>query len=243
MRIRSILPAFWESEDIAAMDWETRLVFIGLWSYVDDNGVGRDIERLIVADLFALEEDPRETLATVSRALQTLSTGGQITRYKAGSRRYLHVVKWDTYQRIDRPGKVRYPLPTCDDVKIRETLATVSRDTRDTLAPGEGEKGRRGEGKEPSSADADAAFEAFWALCPRKVGKDAAKKAWTKAAAKVAPLIISQGLRKHLPLWKVTEERFIPHPATWLNEGRWQDEVKMPVAVGYVRPSGMPEGW
>ncbi len=54
MRIRTIKPEFWTSEDVASMDWETRLVFLGLWSYVDDNGVGRDNEKLIVADLFPL---------------------------------------------------------------------------------------------------------------------------------------------------------------------------------------------
>ena len=67
MRIRSIRPEFWSSEDVASLDWDTRLIFTGLWCYVDDNGVGRDNEKLITADLFPLEEDPRETLARVSR--------------------------------------------------------------------------------------------------------------------------------------------------------------------------------
>ena len=41
MRIRSIKPEFWTSDDVAQHDWNTRLLFIGLWSYVDDNGVTR----------------------------------------------------------------------------------------------------------------------------------------------------------------------------------------------------------
>ena len=141
MRIRSILPAFWESEDVAAMEWDTRLVFIGLWSYVDDNGVGRDVEKLIVSDLFPLEDDPRETLATVSRALQHLSTNGQIDRYTVEGRPFLYVTKWELYQRIDRPGKQRYPLPTSDDAEARVTVATPSRLEKGRR--GEGEKGRR----------------------------------------------------------------------------------------------------
>jgi hypothetical protein len=44
MRIRAIKPEFWRSDDIDRLDWHTRLLFIGLWSYVDDNGVGRDRE-------------------------------------------------------------------------------------------------------------------------------------------------------------------------------------------------------
>ena len=147
MRIRSIIPKFYESEDVGNMDWAPRLVFIGLWSYVDDNGVGRDIGALIAADLFPfdLSRDSRDTLARVADSLQTLSAGGQITRYTVAGREYLFVNKWDEYQRIDRPAKARYPRPTTDDAEIRETVATPSRDPRDTPATGEGEKGRRGE--------------------------------------------------------------------------------------------------
>ena len=63
MRIRSIKPEFWRSDDIDCLDWPTRLLFIGLWSYVDDNGVGRDRESDIAADLFSgdLSRDPRDT--------------------------------------------------------------------------------------------------------------------------------------------------------------------------------------
>ena len=76
MRIRSIKPEFWTSQDIADLSWDERLLFVGLWSYVDDNGVGRDVEKLITADLFALEDDPRDTLAKVSGGLARLSEAG-----------------------------------------------------------------------------------------------------------------------------------------------------------------------
>lgn len=134
MRIRSIKPEFWTSEDIAALDWPTRLLFIGLWSYVDDNGVGRDNAKLIMADLFPLEDEPRDTLATVSRGLQALCDGGQIARYTVDGKPYLYVNAWESHQRIDRPNKPRYPAPTCGNAVPRDTLATVSRHPRDTLA-------------------------------------------------------------------------------------------------------------
>lgn len=144
MRIRSIKPEFWTSEDVAALDWPTRLLFIGLWSYVDDNGVGRDNVKLIKADLFPLEDDPRDTLATVSRGLQALSDGGQITRYTVDGRPFLYVNAWADHQRIDRPNKERYPLPTCENAVIRDSLATVSRHPREDSLPGAVEQGNRG---------------------------------------------------------------------------------------------------
>jgi len=143
MRIRSIKPEFWRSEDIGALNWDHRLLYIGLWSYVDDNGVGRDIDRLIVADLFALD-DPRDTLATVSRGLQTLFCRGQITRYEVADKPYLFINSWERHQRIDKPNKPRYPLPTCEDAVIREGLATVSRGSRETPSPGAVEQRSRG---------------------------------------------------------------------------------------------------
>jgi hypothetical protein len=148
VRIRSIKPEFWTSEDIAALDWETRLLFIGLWSYVDDNGVGRDVERLIVADLFPLEDDPRDTLARVSRGLQTLHARSLIARYTVAGRQFLHISTWDKHQRIDRPGKPRYPLPTCEDAVSRDMLATPSRDVRETPSPGAVEQWSRGTGEQ-----------------------------------------------------------------------------------------------
>ena len=144
MRIRSIKPEFWTSQDIADLSWDDRLLFVGLWSYVDDNGVGRDVEKLITADLFALEDDPRETLARVSRGLQKLSELGRITRYTIDGRPFIHITNWLKHQRIDKPAKERYPLPTCENAVIRGTLATVSRDPLDTVAPGTGEQRNRG---------------------------------------------------------------------------------------------------
>ena len=154
MRIRSIKPEFWRSQDIADLSVEDRLLFIGLWSYVDDNGVGKDVDALIAADLFALDlsRDPRETFARVSRGLQNLHEAGRITRYVVHGTPYLHVTNWGTHQRVDKPNKPRYPAPTCDDAVIRDTLATPSRDSRETPAPGTGEQGNRGTGEQGSSA-------------------------------------------------------------------------------------------
>ncbi len=148
MRIRTIKPEFWTSEDVASLPWEYRLLFIGLWSYVDDNGVGRDVDRLIASSLFPLEEDPRDTLATVSRGLIWLDGQGLITRYTVEGRPFLHITAWGKHQRIDKPNNKRYEPPTSENAVIRDTLTTPSRDSRDTPAPGTGEQGNRGTGEQ-----------------------------------------------------------------------------------------------
>ena len=152
MRIRSIKPEFWRSDDITELALEDRLLFIGLWSYVDDNGVGLDKLSAVAADLFAgdLERDPRETFARVSRGLQRLFASGLITRYTVDGRPYFEVTNWVKHQRIDRPNKPRLPGVTSANAVIRDTLATPSRDIREIPSSGTGEQGNRGtEEKDP----------------------------------------------------------------------------------------------
>ena len=154
MRIRSIKPEFWRSPDVSDLAIEDRLLFIGLWSYVDDNGVGQDRVSTICADLFAddLSRDPRETLARVSEGLRRLSEAGRIVRYTVEKRDYLAIDNWTRHQRIDKPNKARYPAPTCDDAVVRDTLAESSRHSRDIPAPGTEEQGNRGTGEQGTSS-------------------------------------------------------------------------------------------
>lgn len=90
-----------------------------------------------------------------------------------------------------------------------------------------------------SSADADAGFEMFWTHYPRKVAKIAARKAFDKAA-KIADVdTIVEGAQRlaadpNLP--GKDEEQAIPHPASWLNAGRW-DDPPLPPRLNSRRPS------
>ena len=237
MRIRSIRPEFWTSEDVACHDWDVRLIFIGLWSYVDDNGVGRDVDKLITADLFPLEDDPRETVARVSRALARLSEGNLITRYTVDSKPYLHINTWTTHQRIDKAAKARYPLPTCENAIPRESVARVSRDRREGSPIGEGEKGRRGEGEKgiqtpaPTTLDA-VAFDAFWAAYPKRKDKGHARTAWVKAVRKADAETITAAAARFAADPNLPEPQFIPMPSTWLNGERWEDGPCQPRTTG-----------
>lgn len=85
----------------------------------------------------------------------------------------------------------------------------------------------------PSSADADGApdpFDEFWSACPRKVGKAEARRKFAKATKATDPAVLIEAMRTHAAHWRAhrTEERFIPHPATWLHQGRWLDELVSP---------------
>lgn len=70
-------------------------------------------------------------------------------------------------------------------------------------------------------AESDPAFEAFWLAYPRKTGKIEARRAWDRAMGVTTPEVIEAALRA--AKW-AHDPRFIPHPSTWLNQGRWDDQ-------------------
>jgi len=221
MRIRSIRPEFWSSEDVAAMDWHTRLVFIGLWSYVDDNGVGRDVEPLIVAALFPLDGDLPESSRRVTGALRHLSDHGQITRYRIGGKAYLFINAWKKHQRIEKASAGRYPLPTSEDAEIVEPSPRAPGILPEPSTPGEGEKGRRGEGDSSDESDARIdPFLEFWKNYPRKTQKRDAEKAYRRALTRASADAILDGLKRYK---FDPEQRYQPQAERWLNGDRWED--------------------
>lgn len=235
MRIRTTKPEFWTSEDTASLDWETRLLFVGLWSYVDDNGVGRDNGRLILAALFPLDDNPRESLARISRGLARLSGRGMVTRYTVDGRDYLRVESFNDHQKIDHPGKSKHPLPTSENAVLRVESEQSSRDSRDSLAPvvssgsrSESESKDQEQKTCPAKPDESPTadpwlFSEFWKHYPRKVRKDTARKAWNAAVKRANPddIVAAADRMAHDP--NLPDEQFIPHPSTWLNAGGWDD--------------------
>jgi hypothetical protein len=101
-RIRTIKPAFFRSPDMAALPLSARLTYIGLWTYVDDEGRGVDDARLVKGDIWPL--DDKHTAKKVEEDLALLAKQGHIERYEAGGRHYLRVIEWTTHQRISHPS-------------------------------------------------------------------------------------------------------------------------------------------
>ena len=71
-------------------------------------------------------------------------------------------------------------------------------------------------------------FEEFWSQYPRKVAKRVAQKAWNRLALHEQVAVLDT-IQNHVEYWKLKETtlEFIPHPATWLNQGRWEDELDL----------------
>lgn len=71
----------------------------------------------------------------------------------------------------------------------------------------------------------DAEFEIFWSAYPTKVGKQPARKAFDKVKVPVETLVAAIDRQKCSSQWSKDGGQYIPNPATWLNQGRWTDEL------------------
>jgi hypothetical protein len=87
---------------------------------------------------------------------------------------------------------------------------------------------RRGERETEKNQPSNEGFEPVYQAYPKKVAKSAALKAWN--AAKIKPeevsLILSDiATRSQSRDWLKDEGQFIPNPATYINQRRWEDVV------------------
>lgn len=81
----------------------------------------------------------------------------------------------------------------------------------------------------------DERFETFWKTYPKKIGKGAAEKAWSRISSVEAvfeKIVGAVAVQVRSEQWLKDGGQFIPHPATWLNQRRWEDEVTREKVVG-----------
>lgn len=80
----------------------------------------------------------------------------------------------------------------------------------------------------PYSPPAGELFDHFWKAYPRHVGKDPARKAFAKLKPDEAlweTMLTALNRQKQSDQWQRDGGQYIPYPATWLNQRRWEDET------------------
>lgn len=75
-----------------------------------------------------------------------------------------------------------------------------------------------------TQAEAEAYAEAIYLLYPRKVGKPDALKKIASAVREFGVDHISEKTKAYAEAVKDSEQQFIPHPATWYNQHRFNDD-------------------
>jgi hypothetical protein len=69
-------------------------------------------------------------------------------------------------------------------------------------------------------------FEMFWATYPRRVGgKKHTHARWRKAIPEAGAEVILEAVKAQIRSGQLDAGQYTPYPATWINQGRWEDEA------------------
>lgn len=104
-------------------------------------------------------------------------------------------------------------------------------DQKPPQPPASGGRGVRSARKLKAVPD-ESRFAEFWQAYPRKVAKPAAMKAWAGVAAEAEAIIAGVRLWAGSVEWQKDGGQFIPHPATFLNQRRWEDRPNASADAG-----------
>ena len=194
--------------------------YVHLWVYILMKASYQQKEYLFNNQIHTLEPGQfivgRKTIkretgiseTTIERILSCFESEHQIGQQKNNKFRIITILNWDKYQ-VD--GQ--------QNGHETDNKRTTNGHLADTI---------KKEKKEKNIYTSD--FLSFYNSYPKRIGRDAAWKAWQNCNGRrpnLVDLIQAIENQKKSENWTKENGKYIPHPSTWLNQGRWADEVKV----------------
>ena len=222
---RIIKESHCENEKVAALkDFEFRL-WVGLITQADDMGRGDARPQIIKGRVFPLRE--QVTHKNIADGLHALAFNGLVSLYEVGGKPFYCFPGWSEHQRV-RDCKPKFPGPEDSD-NSPQSAATCGNSPQSAASCGLNPNPIQSKKESNLAQQREDDFALFWSHYPRKAGKAAAKKAFARVSVPVEELVRAVEEQKKSAQWK---DGFIPNPATWLNQGRWEDELSVPEEKG-----------
>jgi hypothetical protein len=217
---------------------------VGLWTLAGSWSGEQLTDGFIPASLIArLGGSEPAALALVDAGLwETVPNGYQFHDWEAHNQTKAQVEESRELWRMKKEKQRAYRTSTVkDDVSLIDESVSLGVSLGDTLGDSLGEslgesrespgtrtkeQGTRnkeqGTGKEVLKKE-DENFCLFWQAYPRKAGKAQARVSFAKVSKACDPRIIITAAER-FALDPNREDQFTPHPTTWLNQGRWDDD-------------------
>lgn len=200
----------------------TALLFTWLVPHCDDGGnMNRDAHTV---KMKVVPGRP-ETIPEVEASLKEMEKLALIDTYEVEGEQYLHIIHWGDHQTL-RLDRATWEFPAYP--KAEQPSGNHSESTRQPRGAGLATEGKISKGK-VSKEITLLGFDTFWSAYPRKTSKKTAMRSWARInpneqlRAKIMAAVAEHSKSEQ---WQKDEGRFIPHPATWLNQERWEDELK-----------------
>jgi|GEM_PF-1033537 len=218
MPSRYIREGWIDSARIDQLDAKAETFFLRLCLKADDFGRYSANPVVLKNTLYPLKDDVRVTDS--SRCLAACEKAGLVRCYETIKGPVLEI---QDFKQRTRASESKYPSP---DESLSDKCPA---DARHLTAKNENEVDNENDASSLPPAVGDGVgsdFEEFWLAYPRKVGKQAALKAWNSAKQKpdVRTILAAIEQQKRCDQWQRDNGQYIPHPATWINQGRWDDQ-------------------
>lgn len=105
VKIRSLRPEFFADPKMVELTAQARILYMGLWCYVDDEGRGEFLPKRIEGDVFPLEDIDFWDLWAELEAI------GRVVRYEAAGHEYFHIPTLMDWQNPNRKYASKLPEP------------------------------------------------------------------------------------------------------------------------------------
>ncbi len=216
-RARNIKPGFFTNPELAECSPHARLLFIGLWLLADREGRLEDRPKHIKVHIFPCDD------VDVDSLLGELHSRNFAIRYEALGIKCIFIPGFMKHQNPHR-NEVASELPQYS-AEIGQLAPRTECSIQIVSTPAESISISPILNPSPEPLARDDGFEEFWSLYPSKVGKPKAHSAWRRLKLTEKVDVIAA-----LPAWKDCRQwvrdggQFIPHPTTFLNQRRWEDD-------------------
>jgi hypothetical protein len=245
-RIRTIKPEFPQSEKIGVLSRDARLLFIQLWTVVDDEGRTRAASRMLASLLYPYDDDAP---ALIGDWMDELEAKGHIRRYVVDGSQYLDIPNWLKHQKIDRPTPSRLPAYSDELARAREVSRSIDADLGPRTVDQEGTKDRIRAVAVATRPEAEKIFdERFWpeypkrgdAANPKKPAKDKfvrLVKDGTDPEAMISAAKRFCQIEREAGRYGTDK---VAQAITWLNQQRFSDYAESAPAKSTGPPPGLP---
>lgn len=209
-RIRTIKPEFFTSEDIVALPYHARLLYIATWCEADREG------RLVYKPLtLKMRYFPADNF-DVQEACNLLVTQGLLTLYGDGN---AFIPSFSSHQHIN-PRETPSKLPDPHATVTRHSRVGTRANLDMHAQVGKERKGKISDASEPVGF---ASFFETWPSSERKGGRSKCLEIWKKAGLeKDSAVILSHvAMMKSSQSWMKNNGEFIPAPSSYLNQRKW----------------------
>lgn len=253
-RARNIKPGFFSNEELVELDMATRLLFIGLWTIADRDGRMEDRPKRIKMQVFPADDvDIDASLAKLDDRgfIQRYEVDGmyciQVVNWKKHQSPHIK----ETASTIPSPaGTLNFDQKSSASTGQAPDENTASRPDSliadsliaDSYPPSpQGGEDTGIDGDDDSTIDItivslsnaqERRFIRFWDAYPRKISKQRARRWFARhkpSDALVDAMVAAIETQGSSPDWHKDGGQYIPHPASWLNAGGWDNESPAPV--------------